>query len=313
MELKPNWGTPKEKDMDIQKVYTYKRHMLFERLMRIFIYEKEGSDMNPFPFPTRELDYRLLKSGGAALVDDEKVGWMATWLNASGVTQYTDVFTQVTYAAPTAKGGTIPIGKKAIVFINDSTRTSLQPHVDMYASLMAHAYMSLKIALINTRAQDILAANNDDTIKSIKEWYKSLYDGEPLAILDDSLMNLNESILNLVSTNKGVSLSDLVTVEQDLMRAFFRDIGIRMVKDKKSNMVVDEVNNDEQMLLYNIDDMLYCRKQSIEQYNKITGENIVVKINPIFEIIKSFDVETEGGNHDTNSITVSQSAEQSTD
>lgn len=287
-------GAEKEKRISLQYVYKTFRGLCFERLMSIFIYEG-------CPFPQRELEYRYFKSGAVAIVRDKKAGTMATWAGLNGVTVYDDVFTNVTYAAPTASGGTVKIGEGAVVSYNNSMHQQLQSHVDIYASLLAHAYMSIKLALINTRYQDIIAADNEQTKANVQAWYNALYNGKPLAILHDSLVGLGESILNLSPSNKTTNIVDLINAYNELWRAFYRDIGIRFTKDKKANMVADEVNNDEQLLLYNIDDMLRQRQQLCRDYNdlfvrrkKWESVEMSVKLNPIFDIISSAETEGEG-------------------
>lgn len=283
LELKSTSRVSKEKSINVNYMYRYYQKFLFERLMRIFIWDS-------LPFPQRELEYRLLKAGGAAVVRDEKVGTMVTWASLSGVTQYLDVFRYVTYAAPTAKGGTLTIGEDALVVYNTDTRLEMQSHVDSYASLLAHWYMSVKLSLVNYRSQEILVANNDNTRANIQKWYDGMYNGKPLAILDDTLMELGNGILNLSSKSSGTPLNDLIYAGNDIMRSFYRDIGIRYVKEKKANMVADEVSSDDQMLLYNINDMSYNRQKFVEEYNNLFvpkfGEKpISCRLNPLFKII----------------------------
>lgn len=293
-------GKKREKDIDLQYVYATFRRLCFERLMTIFVYEG-------LPFPQRELEFRLYKSGAVAIVQDSKVGTMATWANLNGVTEYLDVFTNVTYAAPTARGGTVKIGERAVVCYNDSLHQQLQSHVDIYASLLAHAYMSIKLALINTRYQDILAASDSQTRDNIQAWYRSLYEGKPLAIVHETLVGLDDNIVNLSPSNKTTSIPDLITTYNELWRAFYRDIGIRFTKDKRSNMITDEISSDEQLLLYNVDDMLRQRHTLCEEYNELfvhrkgwQSKEASVKLNPIFDVVSENREEVEEDGQDEN-------------
>lgn len=272
---------PQEDCNTLDTVYNYWVKMLFTRLMRLFIWDG-------LTFPQRELEYRYLSSGAVSVVNDANVGLMATWAALTGITQYTDIFTKVTYNAPTAKGGTLIVGKDAIYGYNTSTRLSLAPHVEYYASLLAHTYMSIKMALVNLRAQDVFSATDDNTRESIQNWHKGLYEGKMLAIFDNTLAELPTSIQQLSSNNRGVDLKDLMEVHNDILRNFYRDIGIRYAKEKKGNLVADEVTSDEQMLLYNIDDMLDCRRQLAEDYNNTFtwATPISVRLNPLFEVIQ---------------------------
>lgn len=280
-------GIKNEKLMDLGRVYSYWRAMLFERLMRMFVWDN-------LPFPQRELEYRLLKSGAALIVDDSKAGIMTTWAALSGVTVYEDVFTEATYAEPTAKGGTVKIKTaRAVYGYNNSLHQSLQPHVDYYASLLAHGYLTIKMAMVNLRAQDILAATDDSTKESIKAWHSGLYEGKMLAIFDDTLSELPTSIQNLSSNNHNLSITDLLESQNEILRCFFRDIGIRYTKEKRGNMVVDEVSSDDMMLLYNVDDLLFCRQELATAYNTFVkpdnSPDVTVKLNPVFDNMRGGD------------------------
>lgn len=286
----------KENLITLDNVYNYWIKMLYSRLMRLFIWDG-------LPFPQRELEMRYLLSGAVVIANDSKVGLMATWAALTGITEYTDVFTKVTYSAPTAKGGTLIVGKDAVYGYNTSTRMCLVPHIEYYASLLAHTYMSIKMALVNLRAQDVFSATDDNTRQSIESWHKGLYEGKMLAIFDNTLAELPTSIQQLSSNNRGVNLKDLMEVHNDLLRNFYRDIGIRYAKEKRGNLVSDEVTSDEQMLLYNIDDMLDCRRQLAEDYNNTFtwATPISVRLNPLFEVIQDSSpqdalADREGGN-----------------
>lgn len=277
-------GTINERNMSLDKVYRYWRMMLFERLMRLFVWDN-------LPFPQRELERRLLQSGAVAIVDDAKVGIMCAWASLSGITEYEDVFSLVTYSAPTAKGGTKRVGKGCVYGYNTSTQMSMQRHVDYYASLLAHSYLSIKMSLVNLRAQDILAATDDATRESILAWHKGLYEGKMLAIFDDTLTELPTSIQNISSNNHTVSTLELLEVHNEILRNFYRDIGVRYTKEKRANLVADEVSSDDAMLLYNVDDMLFCRQELTNEYNVFVKPHdmpdAVVKLNPVFTMRES--------------------------
>lgn len=283
-----------ERKVDLNRVYSYHLKMLKERIMRIFIYDN-------LPFPQRELERRLMFAGAAAIVNDGNVGLMVTNGSLSGVTQYDDVFTHVTYAAPTAKGGTLEIGVDAVVCYNDSLMQSLIKHVEVYASLLSHIYLTLRCAAINIRKQDILVVADDATKENVDAWYKGMYEGKPRAIFNDTLGEIADTVVNLQASHPTTGITDLVNSYNDVLRGFYRDIGIRYSKSKAANMVVDEVLSDDQMLLYNIDDMFDQRKQLCDDYNRVFASiapDISVRINPIFDVLGTPRESEEGGDRE---------------
>lgn len=274
-----------EKTWDLERSFRYWRRMLYERLMRLFVW-------SGLPFPTREIERVLLTSGACVVVDDPKAGVMVTYAALSGVTVYPDVFTHATYSAPTALGGTRKIGRGCVYGYANSIQMSMIPHIEYYASLLAHNYMSIKMEMVNLRAQDVFSATDQQTRDSIIDWHKGLYDGKMLAIFDDTLAELSTSIQNLATTRGQSHLKDLLECQNDLVRNFYRDIGVRYTKEKRANMVTDEVNSDSQLLMYNIDDMLNCRQQIADDYNQYIVPNsdtnlsqVSVTLNPIFTLL----------------------------
>lgn len=267
-----------------------------DRLCRLFIYDG-------LPFPQHELEFRALMAGYAGVVKDEKRGVMTAWGSMSGVTQYDDIFTKFTYAAPTAKGGTKMIGKEAVILRNTMLCESMYDFVQRYASLSAHVDISLRMALINCRYQDIIKTTNPAQSDTIKAWYEGLFKGELLALIDDSPMSefvgTDGSIKTLELTRNGdVDFNRFSELENEVMRTFYRELGIRWNKDKKGNLVAGEIEQDDMLLRFNISDMLKQREDFCAEYNKVFGENVSVKLAiPIeSEVKESEDSQVYDGN-----------------
>lgn len=305
-------GRKKEREIDIDFYYNFWQGNLFERLMRLFIYK------GWMPYPQRELEKRLLRSGVCAEVNDPKVGLLCTYGALSGVTEYYDMFRYVTYANPISKSGMLTIGKNAVVWMNNSTFLPVNALIDKHASILAHINLTTRSIAINNRAQDILLASNESTRDTLNEWYENLYRGKPSAIMDKSLFSPSDSVANLGGRITG-SLLDAISAETEALRGFYRDIGVRFAKDKRSNTVTDEVTSDEQMLLFNIDDMLKCREEGCEEHNRVFASRfeeinaksihgykfneyvpLTVELNPLFEIISSESEVSDDGQSDIN-------------
>ena len=247
--------------------YAYWLEMLFEKCVRIF--EWKG-----LPFPQREIEVRALVDGYCGFVKDNSKGLMVATGGMSGPTQYWDVFTSFTYAAATAMGGTKTIDKDCVIINNTALRNSIIPLVQRYASLLAHADVSLKCSLVNLRSIDVFATEDNGTADSVNEYYNKLYAGEPKVIVDDGLVDGIKNIANTHSSGLGVKES--LDARNDLLRSFYNEIGVNYSRDKKERMVVDEVASNNQMLLLNVNDMLKQRREACEKINKIFGLNVSV-------------------------------------
>lgn len=270
------------------RLYNMWFRFLLGKIVRMF--EWKG-----LPFKQHELERNTMINGiGFVAYHDKEVGIVTGVGSVTGVTRYPDVYTDVVYAMPKEGGGTISgtrkIGKKAAVLYNTSLSMGMTELLEYYASLMAHADVSLKCAFVNGRLQDVLVAGNANAQQSIVEYYNGKYMGEFKAIIDKTLAGIEGG--DIYNAGKSTAMPDymaLIEARSEILRSFYRDIGIRWTREKRGNMTEDEVNNDSQMLLFNISDMLNSRKEFCDEYNKIFepygADPISVRLSPEYKII----------------------------
>ena len=72
----------------------------------------------------------------------------------------------------------------------------------------------------------------------------------------------------------------MIEARENLLNAFYQDIGVRTVWNKKGNMVSDEVGGNQPLLLQNVSDMLNQRKIMCEKINNLYGIKITVDLAP---------------------------------
>ena len=58
---------------------------------------------------------------------------------------------------------------------------------------------------------------------------------------------------------------------------------MKSANDKKERMIESEVDSNNQLLLFNISDMLAERKKACEEINKLFGTNITVELSDEFK------------------------------
>lgn len=241
-------------------------------------------EWNGLPFPQRELEIRTLIDGYCGFVDDKKIGLMVASGGMSGVTQYYDIFTKFTYSAPTAKGGTAQIGKDCVIIQNTELRNSIYPLVFRYACLLAHCDISLKMALVNLRMKNIIVSDDEGMADTFRAMYKKFYNGDTAALVDDGFTDAK----NIAPTMSGsLGVMDCIDARNELLRMFYADIGVRFTKDKKERMIESEVSSDNQMLLFNISDMLHQREKASAEINKLFGLNTSVRLSKEFSLLSA--------------------------
>ena len=103
-------------------------------------------------------------------------------------------------------------------------------------------------------------------------------------IIDESLV---DNVKNLTEKTNNTNIMDCLDLRNELLRSFFAEIGIQTNKDKKERMIESEVNSNQQMLLFNISDMLSERQQACEEINNMFGTNISVSLSKEFSLINN--------------------------
>lgn len=271
------WAIKDEKKvLKLGTSFEYWRYNLMERCMRIFEWKN-------LPFNQKELEMRVLTIGWTGFVNDANVGYAVTRGSMYGVTEYFDEFTNFLYAGAVFKGNDCKIGKDATICNNTAMRTSILPMINRYASLLAHAELSTKCAMISLRKQEIFSVEDDKTAENVRTYHNKIYDGEQDVIIDKSLVN---AIQDISKTNtQNTAIMQAWDIRQEILRSFYNEIGVRYTRDKKERMVSDEATGDTQMLLLNINDMLKCRKRFCEETNKVFGLNITVELSEEFKLL----------------------------
>lgn len=280
----------------LERLFSMWTNFFFDRILRIFEY--------PYlPFPQRELEGSAIANGITFMAyhkDDDS--FITRNGSIYGVTRYPDVFTKVIYAMPDKDGGSIhgmaEIGKDAVVLYNTSNGMSLFPFIERYASLATHLDLTLKATLVNSRYTDILLSADSGTKESLDEYYKSKYVGNPSAIVDETLLlDIDgKGTINLAQNHiSGETSLQLIHSHNELLRSFYRDIGLRVAKEKSAEMTSSEVEANDNMLLFNIMDMLRQRQAFCEECNRVFRDKLKqplsVRLNPEF----SYNIPIRGG------------------
>ena len=248
--------------------YAYWRDSLFERVMKLFVWENTG-DLKP-----KEIEQRLILNGhcGIANYQGELTAFYGSFY---GVTKYMDEWTNYIVRCPiyTAEK---KIGTDVIVIDNNSLRNPAFELVHHYATMLAHTEVSLINCLINTRdSGGVPIASTEKQKASIKEYQNQIFNGKYGVVTDVG----NLGITYAGSDRKTQQdLIDIMETREKLIKSFYSDIGVRSAFEKRNNTVQAEVEADTSLLLLNLADMLRCREKACEEVNKLFGTNWSVHV-----------------------------------
>lgn len=264
---------------DVFDGYNYYIDFLFEKLIKIFKWENL-----PNTVPQDALEDYILHIGYGGFTKNEKYGFLAVPPNKYGVGLYPRYEPFAQYCTPLVQGENLLIGKDIVIVKNNTYQLSCERLVQRYARLLADMDSTLDIAISNYRIQALPSFDNEESAESYKAVMVANRLGQVDTIVDKSFLSKGEFVPfnNIGATGK---MLDLVQTRNEILRTFLFEIGITTASDKKERMVVDEVNANKQLLLFNISDMLKCRQKACEQINAIYGLNVKVGLSEEYEIL----------------------------
>ena len=248
--------------------YAYWRDSLFERVMKLFVWENTGS-LKP-----KEIEQRLILNGhcGIANYQGELTAFYGSFY---GVTKYMDEWTNYIVRCPVYTAEK-KIGTDVVVIDNNSLRNPTFELVHHYATMLAHTEVSLINCLINSRdSGGVPIASTEKQKASIKEYQNQIFNGKYGVVTDVG----NLGITYAGSDRKTQQdLIDIMETREKLIKSFYSDIGVRSAFEKRNNTVQAEVEADTSLLLLNLADMLRCREKACEEVNKLFGTNWSVHV-----------------------------------
>lgn len=143
---------------------------------------------------------------------------------------------------------------------------------EQYALMIAHCDMSIIAELVNSRFMDVLKASNNKSAESARLFYRDLYDGTLSHITD-----VTEE-LEIDRSGRSVSrLKDYIDTKAALMKEFYAMFGINKTNEKRERMITDEVKDNQELLMFNVKDMLDEREKTCKEVADVFGCQIEVK------------------------------------
>ena len=248
--------------------YKYWRDLLFERVMRLFVWENTG-DIEP-----KEIEQRLLLAGhcGIAKLRGELTAFYGSFY---GVTKYLDEWTNYNVHCPIYSGSKT-IGRNVAIINNNSLRNPVFSLVHHYATLLAHTEVTLVNTLVNARdAGGVPIVTTEKQKQSVAEYQGKLFNGQYGIVTDIGNLGMEYAGANRTTTQ---TVIDIMSTREKILKAFYSDIGVRAAFEKKNNTITAEVEADTSLLLLNLADMLTSREQGAESVNKLFGTDWAVHI-----------------------------------
>lgn len=275
---------------DVYNGFNYYVNYLYEKLIRIFKYENL-----PDTIPRDALENYILTFGYGGITKTNYNGndiIVAVPATKYGVGLYPRYEPLAQYCTPLIQGTDLVIGKDIVIIKNNSYQISCDEIVKRYARQLADFDATINILTSNTRMAVLPSFDNEESAESYKAVMVANRLGQVDTVLDKSFIQKG-SFTPFANMSTTAKINDVVSARNEILRTFLSEIGITSANDKRERMVVDEVNVNSQLLLFNVADMLESRQKAIEEVNALYGTNITVDLSDEYQFIKQASEATE--------------------
>ena len=174
------------------------------------------------------------------------------------------------------------IGKDCVILTANKMARPTVPLLNQYALTLADTTNSIDMSAYNTRAFNLYSATSQTQYDSISQVQNSLRLGFGSKVTRKTIKDGGQE--NIPRNANMTAINDLIVAQNNTLRAFYRDLGISMSKDKSQAILSDEKDMDDELLDYVKKSGLEIRKKCMDEFNKLFGEN--VEVHSIFEKIE---------------------------
>lgn len=259
----------KEKDRNTRSQVMY----MLDRSLLMFKYHGLPESLPPI-----ELE-RLLQSNGFAGVTEVE-GELYAFYGGLGGEQ--DVYgrpTTLVVSNPALNyNETLEIEKDVVLMRNDSMMLGLMPTFAKYSSLLNENEVSMTLASISQRVNNLISVADDNTASSADKYLKQLEEGKLGYIFESKLFDSLQT--NPMNSSGGSSITELIELQQYLKASMYNEIGLNAnynMKRERLNSSEVEMNSDN--LYPFVDNMLEHRRIALDEINEKFGYEITVEFN----------------------------------
>ena len=157
--------------------------------------------------------------------------------------------------------------------------------ITKYAAEMKEIDTSIRAAARNSRLAFVMAAKNDKAARTLQAVRERIINGDD-AIIDEKILRgdkVNPDELPWYQFDRDLKsnylLNDLLVARRSTLVDFYREIGVRMLDDKKERMITAEVDAGNAETFIRAEVWIETLKVSCEKVNQMFGTDITPILN----------------------------------
>ncbi len=180
---------------------------------------------------------------------------------------------------------TLEIGKDVALIKHDRYMVGLHEWNRIHAYNLAEAWLSLRLGLINCRAENLISADNDNEAQGALDFIKELEDGIHIAHIKASTF-LDKNTTTSIPYSSGAinSIRSAIETMQYIKSDWASGVGLNAsYSTKREYTSSDETSLGEEMLRPKIDQILDTINVDLDICNKMFGTNLKAEFKSIWK------------------------------
>lgn len=193
------------------------------------------------------------------------------------------------------------IGKDCVVIKNDLFYNGLYRINLKYATLLAECDITIRKCLLNVRIDNVVESQDDRQDASIKKFFEDVENGDFGFISSKKLLEKGLLQIHAVASTSNNPLKDLIEMRNYIESCWWMEFGLNANYNMKRESLTDaETNVDDKTMIPFIDQMLECEIDGWNEFNKMYGYNVKVRLSPLWKKVKDDVLTTPQANEDEN-------------
>ena len=266
-------------------VATYQDYL--DRMTKICLSMFEWVNL-PDSMDSRYLEECLFFDGQAALLKDDTFGFINTHVSDNGYINIYGLPTKLNCYSDSnvfqsyreKYSGLIKnpedTSNYAILVMNNWRRVPTAATIQLFAERLTQAQLVCDVN-INAQKTPIILLGDDKQKLTLENLY-SQYDGSKPIIYGDKDLITNEAF-KAINTQAPFVANDIVAYKKEIWNEFLSFIGVNTIDvEKKERLISGESNANNEFINLNLESYLEPRKRACEEFNKLYGTNISVRL-----------------------------------
>ena len=266
-----------------------------ERLKKIAISMFEWTDL-PESMDERFLEYSLYYTGQAALLKNDDGVLINTKACTAGdiniyelptsINCYSVGFNKIKKVYNGFVAENVNEDEYAIHVLNNLNRCATAYTIELFAYRLYLAQRTADVNIAVNKMPFIITTEENQRL-TMENLYNQIDANKPAIFGDkESLGNLKEAV-KVLPTNPPFIADKLNQYKTEIWNEALSFLGINNLAEKKERLISDETNSNNELINLNLQSYLVPRKKACEQFNKLFGTNIDVKVrSDLYNIIK---------------------------